>query len=185
MARCKLCDKSGLFLKTSYLGLCSSCQNQYDFTVPRLVEIWQESTKIMSTTQNLVTKVLRCETALSSLYKIRNFGAGSFDAIYVVTKENRVSDTIVLYESMLSDLKNMVCEFEKIIFGILDEHGSATKQKIMEVINNNLNACERSSDDLSYNIDKSIAGILEQLEYENRIRKEKMGNKNIYFSTIK
>lgn len=180
MAKCALCSKGSLFLKVSSIGLCPSCQHRFDFTVPRLNQILQESQKIISTTKSIDTKVSRCKTALSSLNEMRDFGEGRYDVVYAVTKSESAEDMISTYQDMLCSLESILEGFEEIIFGVLKKYGSASKQKFVEIFNANVENCGRNPAELPYSVDKSIADILKRLEYENKIVKEKIGTKYVY-----
>ena len=65
MATCKDCGQSGFFLRIVINGLCVECSARFNLEVPRLVQIINESAKIVEKTKNLETAISRCDVIIA------------------------------------------------------------------------------------------------------------------------
>lgn len=72
MANCLHCGKSGFFLATDNVGMCSQCHEEFFVVVPRRLQIIKESINIINETGDVSTSLSRFDVAfehLEFLYK--------------------------------------------------------------------------------------------------------------------
>lgn len=67
MAQCKLCEKKGIFLSLSELGLCQSCHTMVAMDVGQKLRIIQESAQIVNNSKNMKTRLSRLKLILDHL----------------------------------------------------------------------------------------------------------------------
>lgn len=178
MAKCKRCGKFGLFMSVNKIGLCPRCQNEYNAYIAREAEIFGDSSKIVTETDNLSTRLSRCDLALQKLFMMKNFGNEDYDLFWEITKSSRIDEMIDLYAGMADDLREMYSGIESLIFDLIQEHGSVPKKLIVDTIQN---AQQETGRNLPFNIDKSVVSILKDLEFDQKLRKEKIKNRYEYF----
>lgn len=180
MAKCKRCGKFGLFMSVNKIGLCPRCQNEYNTYIARELEIFGDSSKIVTETDNLSTRLSRCDLALQKLFMVKNFGNEDYDLFWEITKTNHIDEMIDLYAGMTDDLREMYRGIETVIIDLIQEHGSAPKKLIVDTI---IAAQQEAGKALPFNVDKSITSILKDLEFDHTLRKEKIKSRYEYFLT--
>jgi hypothetical protein len=141
------------------------------------MEIFEDSRRIVNSSPDLCTRISRSRLAIDKLYEIKSFGGHTFDPLLATTGDTTTSELIGLMESSLSDLEDIYFEFENIIIDMLGQLGEASKKRIVEVINANI---ENAGGELPYNIDKTVSSMLAQMESEGKINKVKSGNRYNY-----
>jgi len=73
VATCKDCGQSGFFLKIVFNGLCAECAARFSLEVPRLVEIINQSAKIVDQTKNLETGISRCDVIIAKAEELLRY----------------------------------------------------------------------------------------------------------------
>lgn len=67
MAQCNYCNKKGLFLRVSDLGLCSYCEGPVKLAINRHIEIIQESAELVDNSKVFNTRMGRLDTIIQNL----------------------------------------------------------------------------------------------------------------------
>ena len=77
MATCKLCNRSGLFLKLTKLGVCDRCEPAASAEILLRWKIIDESMRLVSKSRVLQTRLNRCDDIVenaTTLLKYENAG---------------------------------------------------------------------------------------------------------------
>lgn len=75
MSKCKICNNSGLLLSVNKHGLCPKCVQQIYPTIIRMLDIFNESQKIIKESKNYKTRLSRCELINSILERLAPYEA--------------------------------------------------------------------------------------------------------------
>lgn len=81
MPTCKVCAKSGWFLKVSKDCLCDGCNLQYVSTISRSSEIIEDSIKIIQHSKNPMTRLSRINAAFDNCNRMMGYHQAGMDTI--------------------------------------------------------------------------------------------------------
>lgn len=66
MATCKLCNRSGLFLKITKLGVCTACAPAAEIEILSRWRVIRDSMSLVSKSKNMNTRLQRCQDIISN-----------------------------------------------------------------------------------------------------------------------
>ena len=102
MARCKMCEKKGIFLSLTPNGLCKDCAPFVTQDINRRAQIIDDCVRIMKESKNLKTRVSRCD-----VLKQQAEGLLDYERKDIPTLEVSPSEVI---EACKSDREELICE---------------------------------------------------------------------------
>ena len=73
MAKCKWCDKSGLFFSVNNMGLCKNCAPAVTMEVTNKQRIIKESLELVEKSKKLDTKLHRFDLAIEKLRELEKY----------------------------------------------------------------------------------------------------------------
>ncbi|NNV47268.1 hypothetical protein GTF03_10115 [Roseobacter sp. HKCCD7415] len=87
LAKCRYCERRGLFLQTDNNGLCRRCSDEHVPQIANLCRIVVESGKIVDRSKNEKTIVSRCDVALGALDRLEPYYRASVPTLDVPIPE--------------------------------------------------------------------------------------------------
>lgn len=73
MAQCKMCDRSGWFMSVTGKGLCKTCDYLFKMDLTQKVRILQDCQTIIQNSQNMETRLSRCDLAIQHLKSLQQY----------------------------------------------------------------------------------------------------------------
>lgn len=99
MAHCKLCNRSGIFLKITKLGVCQKCEPAASVEILQRWKVINESMKIVSKSRVLETRLGRCDDIIQNATPLLKYESAGVQFI------SKPSSLINLYTDMKDVLR--------------------------------------------------------------------------------
>ncbi|PIC71376.1 hypothetical protein CSV77_04930 [Sporosarcina sp. P16b] len=103
MAQCNYCNKKGIFLRVSEMGLCPNCDGPVKLCINRHIEIIQESAELVDNSKVFNTRLGRVDTIVNNL----NILAEEY-----VSKGINIPLDIDSFKNKISVIKSQIIEAE-------------------------------------------------------------------------
>lgn len=112
MAQCRYCNRKGLFMRVSNVGLCSKCESPVLLAIKRHMDVIEQSAEIVDNSKKFETKMSRLDVIIQN---------------YETLKQEYHSKGIVV----VTDIDGTIAEFLKMKIEIIDEEAYAKTQDLL------------------------------------------------------
>lgn len=155
MAKCKMCDKKGIFLKVSKVGLCEGCNTILFSRVTQTHRIMSDCIKIIDKSNNLDTKLSRCDLLLSHINDLIYYEDKGITTIHpapseLAEKYTKIRNDVFIENARLTVEKHLnkanksktpktKIKYAKVALEKLNEFKASDKFKEFEILENRIN----------------------------------------------